>query len=68
MNAALINAQQHCEVEAVEVIINFEKALLISFNYNATFQQLTLIHGFPGNLNTFEKNAASLLPTIQPCI
>ena len=62
MNAALINAQQHCEVEAVEVIINFEKALLISFNYNATSQQLTLIYGFPGNLDTFEKTLHPYYP------
>ena len=52
----------HIEVEAVEVIINFEKALLISFNYNATSQQLTLIYGFPGNLDTFEKTLHPYYP------
>ena len=54
MDAALINAQIHCEVDAVEVISNNERALLISFNYDATSLQLTLIYCFPGNLNSFK--------------
>ena len=49
MDAALINAQIHYDVDAVEVIINNERALLIAFNYDATSLLLTLIYCFPGN-------------------